>query len=181
MPSPYLSSGKRDAISGNLSDADGRNVPENDHFVPKIQTSTKKKKKRGKRVIAIALLECVLLLNEFRRTLLVYIPPNVLQNANTHYQYSGSFFAEENMRTQLTILLGLMVLALCLCLMPTGSEAYPYPRHANRCPHQCGIYCPCGNIMDNNNCPTCRCRPSNTCTGRHPNGRPPPFKSNILY
>ncbi|CAF5131139.1 unnamed protein product, partial [Rotaria magnacalcarata] len=57
--------------------------------------------------------------------------------------------------------------------MPMSSEALPAKRSIHtRCPPTCSIYCPCGNILDRNSCPICRCRPSNVCTGRHPNAHP---------
>lgn len=68
--------------------------------------------------------------------------------------------------------------------MPTSTEAYPFQRSGfKRCPPTCSIYCPCGRNVDQFGCPTCSCKPSNTCTGRHPNafGRPPFVKSSILY
>ena len=73
--------------------------------------------------------------------------------------------------------------------MTIGSEAYPNPVNRpgppGRCPPSCSIYCPCGNVLDNYNCPICRCRPSNVCTGRHPNQnskhRTSYSKSHILY
>ncbi|UJR31925.1 hypothetical protein I4U23_019399 [Adineta vaga] len=72
---------------------------------------------------------------------------------------------------------------LCLWLMPTNTEASPIARNGfGRCP-PCNNYCPCGIIVEERSCPSCRCRPSNVCTGRHPNGigRWPFIKSHIVY
>ncbi len=87
------------------------------------------------------------------------------------------------MRVNVFLSFVFIIIGLCLWLIPTGTEAYSVARHGNaRCP-PCNIYCPCGNIMDRNNCPSCRCRPSNLCTGRNPNGfgRWPFIKSQIVY
>ncbi len=69
--------------------------------------------------------------------------------------------------------------------MPTGSEAFLQQRNSVTCPPVCSIYCPCGHVLDRNDCPICRCRPSNLCTGRHPNAHPryrqTHRKSQILY
>ncbi|CAF3440317.1 unnamed protein product [Rotaria sp. Silwood2] len=79
------------------------------------------------------------------------------------------------MRTTVFLFLVCITIGLCLWFIPIGTEAHPLSRNGFfRCPPTCHVYCPCGNILDTNNCPMCRCRPSNTCTGRHPNafGRP---------
>jgi hypothetical protein len=72
--------------------------------------------------------------------------------------------------------------------MPTSSKAYAAPQRnggVGKCPPVCSIYCPCGHILDSYHCPICRCRPSNICTGRHPNAHPRTrqshSKSHILY
>lgn len=87
------------------------------------------------------------------------------------------------MRINLFLFLVFISIGLCLWLMPTGTEAHPIQRNGfKRCP-PCNLYCPCGYAIDSSPCPKCMCRPSNTCTGRHPNafGRTPFVKSNILY
>ncbi|CAF1609764.1 unnamed protein product [Rotaria magnacalcarata] len=90
------------------------------------------------------------------------------------------------MRATVFLLFASIVIVICLCLMPMSSEALPAKRSIHtRCPPTCSIYCPCGNILDRNSCPICRCRPSNVCTGRHPNAHPRQHqsygKSRILY
>ncbi len=90
------------------------------------------------------------------------------------------------MRVEVVLFFALIVIGFCLCLMPTGIDAYPSSRNGGlKCPATCSIYCPCGNVLDKNNCPICRCRPSNVCTGRHPNAHPRQrqghSKSHILY
>ncbi|CAF0818503.1 unnamed protein product [Adineta steineri] len=91
------------------------------------------------------------------------------------------------MHAKVLLFFTLYVIALCLWLMPTGTEAYPnYPRNGHkRCPPTCSMYCQCGHVLDANDCPICRCRPSNICTGRHPNAHPRHRqgygKSQILY
>lgn len=77
-----------------------------------------------------------------------------------------------------------IIIGICLWLMPSGTEAFPVQRNGlRRCPAPCNIYCLCGYQVDEYNCPKCACRPSNSCTGRHPNayGRPQFVKSHILY
>jgi hypothetical protein len=87
------------------------------------------------------------------------------------------------MRVNVFLSFVFITIGLCLWLIPTGTEAHPIQRNNfGRCPQMCAnLYCPCG--YDTNKCPQCSCRPSNTCTGRHPNafGRPPSHKSHILY
>ncbi len=89
------------------------------------------------------------------------------------------------MRVNVFLFSAFITISLCLWLLPTGTEAHPSRRQGlKQCPPPCNLYCPCGHNLDSFNCPTCSCRPSNSCTGRHPNafGRQPPFvKSNILY
>ncbi len=90
------------------------------------------------------------------------------------------------MRVTTFLFFAFIVTGLCLCLMLIGSEAYPHHRNgAEKCPPTCSMYCPCGHVFDKHGCPTCRCRPSNVCTGRHPNAHPRQRqghgKSQILY
>lgn len=90
------------------------------------------------------------------------------------------------MRIKVLLFFALIVIGFCLCLIPTGSEAYPYQSNGiKKCPPTCSIYCPCGHVLDRYNCPICRCRPSNLCSGRHPNAHPrhrqSHSKSHILY
>jgi hypothetical protein len=90
------------------------------------------------------------------------------------------------MRVKIFLFFAFIVIGFCLCLMPPGIEAYPHNRNgASKCPTTCSIFCPCGNILDKLGCPICRCRPSNICTGRHPNNHPrqrqSQSKSHILY
>ncbi|CAF1335098.1 unnamed protein product [Rotaria sordida] len=88
------------------------------------------------------------------------------------------------MRTTVILFLVFITIALCLWFIPTGTEALPFSRNGyGRCPPTCRMYCPCGHAVDGYNCPMCRCRPSNACTGRHPNayGQPPYIKTKILY
>ncbi len=90
------------------------------------------------------------------------------------------------MRVKVFLFFAFIVIGFCLCLLPTGSEAYPTQRNGMvKCPPTCSMYCPCGKQFDENNCPKCLCRPSNICTGRHPNAhprnRPSHGKSQILY
>ena len=78
------------------------------------------------------------------------------------------------------------IIVLNLCLIPDTSEAFPVNGYGMfKCPPSCAIYCQCGHILDSRNCPTCRCRPSNLCTGRRPNAHPRHRqgngKSQILY
>jgi len=88
------------------------------------------------------------------------------------------------MRINVFLFFVFITIGLCLWLMSTGTEAYPHQRNGfKRCGPVCNIYCPCGHNIDASGCQTCSCRPSNACTGRHPNafGRPQFEKSNILY
>ncbi|CAF1266414.1 unnamed protein product [Rotaria sp. Silwood1] len=90
------------------------------------------------------------------------------------------------MHIKVFLFFAFIVIGLCLCLMPIGSEARPYKRSIHtRCPPTCSMYCPCGHLLDKNSCPICRCRPSNVCTGRHPNAHPRQHqshtKSRVLY
>ncbi len=90
------------------------------------------------------------------------------------------------MRVTIPLPFVFIVIGLCLFLMLIGSEAYPNHRNGvEKCPPTCSIYCPCGHVLDGHRCPMCRCRPSNLCTGRHPNAhprqRPAHGKSQILY
>ncbi|CAF0914225.1 unnamed protein product [Adineta steineri] len=87
------------------------------------------------------------------------------------------------MRSNILLLFIFVTIGVCLWLMPTSTEAYPFQRNNfGRCP-PCNLYCPCGFVLDGKACPSCRCRPSNTCTGRHPNafGQWPFIKSKIVY
>ncbi|CAF0970278.1 unnamed protein product [Rotaria magnacalcarata] len=88
------------------------------------------------------------------------------------------------MRAKVFLFLVVIIIVLCVWFMPTGTEALPHSRNGfGRCPPTCSVYCPCGNVVHGNGCPICRCRPSNTCTGRHPNsfGRPPNVKTHIFH
>ncbi|CAF3770770.1 unnamed protein product [Rotaria socialis] len=88
------------------------------------------------------------------------------------------------MRAKVFLFFFVITIVLCVWFMPTGTEALPYSRNGfGRCPPACSVYCPCGNVVDGNGCPICRCRPSNTCTGKHPNsfGRPSHVKTHIFH
>lgn len=80
--------------------------------------------------------------------------------------------------------LALTMICLYMWMAPTNIDAFPV-QHKNRkrCSVPCNLYCVCGNQIDEQNCPKCACRPSNSCTGRRPNayGRPRFVKSQILY
>ncbi|CAF1599905.1 unnamed protein product [Adineta ricciae] len=91
------------------------------------------------------------------------------------------------MHGKVPLLLFFVTIGLCLLLMPKDVEANPsYQRNGlRRCPPTCSMYCQCGHLLDTNGCPICRCRPSNICTGRHPNHHPRHrvgySKSQVLY
>lgn len=91
------------------------------------------------------------------------------------------------MHVKVFLLFVLAVIGLCICLLPAGTDGLPqYSRNAmKKCSPTCSIYCQCGYMLDSSDCPTCRCRPSNICTGRHPNHhprhRPAHGKSQIIY
>ncbi len=90
------------------------------------------------------------------------------------------------MHVKVLLFFALIMIVFCLCLLPTGIETNPIHRNGGiKCPPTCSMYCQCGHVLDSNNCPTCRCRPSILCTGRHPNQHPryrqSYSKSQILY
>ncbi|UJR14787.1 hypothetical protein I4U23_001775 [Adineta vaga] len=91
------------------------------------------------------------------------------------------------MNIKIFLFLTFVVVGLCLCLIPINIEALPAQTRNGyrRCPPTCSMYCQCGHVMDKTDCPICRCRPSNICTGRHPNHHPRHrvgySKSQILY
>ncbi|XP_071098249.1 BPTI/Kunitz domain-containing protein 4-like [Haliotis cracherodii] len=50
-----------------------------------------------------------------------------------------------------------MKVAVCLLLAVVVAVAYAAPRDQALCGPVCMIYCPFGNVLDSNGCPTCSC------------------------